>query len=191
MYHNDLFNDNIPIDTLIEAVDKSTLHDRPQNTNRTFDLDALRESCGCLIMVGQEEFDSTTSSTVTFAHYTVKEFLNSPRVSQTKARFFALKEWRIKVEFAEIVLRQALLIKHINLEAMNDINGALDAHFELYCGVSAVLQLNAWSESISSHPLLMQLSEALVTPFTSNYDKLCDMLSMTYRDREDLFPEDF
>ncbi|KAK7179684.1 L-galactose dehydrogenase [Paraphaeosphaeria sporulosa] len=112
MYHNDLFGTNIALGTLVQAVQQITLDPFPQYINLWYDFESLRECCGCLIMVGQEETRSEgyQRNTVAFAHYTVKEYLESPPIRQKKVGFFALGQERLRDKFAEIALRQALAI---------------------------------------------------------------------------------
>jgi hypothetical protein len=196
VYHNDLYGSNIPLSTLLHAVQQSTINLLASNLDEIYNFEGLRECCGCLIMVEQEEmrdFDKTVPyrrSTVSFAHYTVKEYLQSSRISQKNLGFFALAQERIQKQFAEIVFRQALAIQPDILarykERTNDglIHSLLDTDFKLYCGVSSALQLNIWSETISSDMALMELSEALVNPHRPSYEDLTTLL--TWADEEAL-----
>ena len=206
-YHNDLFGDNIPLSTLLQAVQQSTTSFLSHDANQLHDLEDLRERCGCLIMVEQEEklggYQNKTvyhqRSTVSFAHYTVKEYLQSSRISQKEVGFFALAQEKIQKHFAGIAFRQALAIQPDSLAEYDEaedtefIHGLLDADFKLYCGVSSVLQLNDWPEAISSDSSLMELSEALVDPNRPAYLDFENLLYFV--DQEDpfsdheLFPE--
>ena len=174
VYHNELFGTNIPLSTLLQAVQQSTVDFLSQDADQLHDFEGLRERCGCLIVIEQEEKRTGEDkklihqrSTVSFAHYTVKEYLQSPRISQKKVGFFALVQQRIQNQFTGIAIRQALAIQpdkldEDDLENAAVIHGLLDADFKLYCGVSSVLQLNIWPEAISSNSTLMELSEAIV-----------------------------
>ena len=174
VYHNDLFGTNIPLSTLLQAVQQSTVDFLSQDADQLHDFEGLRERCGCLIVVEQEEKRGHNNrlihqrSTVSFAHYTVKEYLQSPRISHKKVGFFALAQERIQDHFTGIAIRQALAIQPDKLDEYEPgdevIHGLLDADFKLYCGVSSVLQLNIWPEAISSNSTLMELSEAIVNP---------------------------
>jgi hypothetical protein len=68
------------------------------------------------------------------------------------------------------------LAEYDEAEDTQFIHGLLDADFKLYCGVSSVLQLNAWPEAISSDSTLMELSEALVDPNRPAYPDLNSLL---------------
>lgn len=179
VYHNDLFGTNIPLDILLQAVQQSTTNLLSPDTGPLYDFEDLRERCGCLIMVEQGEKFTRNEfvpvcpdrNTVSFAHYTVKEYLQSPRILHKKVGVFALAQEKTQTHFAEIAFRQALAIQPNDLfqydldgNGSELIHGLLDTHFRFYCGVSSVLQLNVWPEAISRSPTLMKLSEALLDP---------------------------
>ncbi|KAK0647123.1 hypothetical protein B0T16DRAFT_458984 [Cercophora newfieldiana] len=87
-----------------------------------FDFDYFQELCGCLITVESNVDDRgsalpgsprpTTPNDgdmfVSLAHYTVLEFLTSPRILQTPVYEFAISEADIEHQFGISVLRQAL-----------------------------------------------------------------------------------
>jgi hypothetical protein len=200
VYHNELFSTNIPVSTLLQAVQQSTVDSFSQDADRLYDIEGLRELCGSLIMIEQEkllelkdgEFQTNVCfderSTVTFAHYTVKEYLQSPRISKRKIEFFALAQERVHKQFAEIALLQALAIQPGTLanqpgilastEESYDpgtIHRLLDIDFKLYCGISSVRQLLSWSESISEDSTLMDLSEELFNPHRLAYGEFCSL----------------
>jgi hypothetical protein len=188
VYHHDLFETDIHLGTLLQAVQKSTMNLLSHDADQLHDFEGLRERCGCLIMVEQKELtrDDITGyhrrDTVSFAHYTVKEYLQSPRISQKKVGFFALTQEIIQKQLAGTVLRQALAIQPGSLDRFDNEKDAeafdalLDTDFKLYCGVSSVLQLLLWPEAISSDSTLMDLSEALVNPHRPTYQDLCTLL---------------
>lgn len=197
IYHNDLFGTNIPLSTLLQAVQQSTVDVVSQDADQLHDFEGLRERCGCLIKVEQEEKRTGHNnkivhqrSTVSFAHYTVKEYLQSPRISQNKVGFFALAQERIQNQFTGIAFRQALAIPPDKLPEYEElidydfIHGLLDADFKLYCVVSSVLQLTIWPEAISSNSTLMELSEAIVNPDIP--DPIVNLLHMA--EGEDYIP---
>ncbi|KAF4462848.1 Vegetative incompatibility HET-E-1 [Fusarium albosuccineum] len=60
-----------------------------------FDLETLRESCGCLVTWTTEVTpDGAETQTAKIAHYTVREFLESDR-SPKSASFFSLRRWEV------------------------------------------------------------------------------------------------
>ncbi|KAF1850095.1 uncharacterized protein K460DRAFT_300801, partial [Cucurbitaria berberidis CBS 394.84] len=199
VYHNDLFGDNIPLNTLLLAVQQSTVDSLFPGSDQLHDFEGLRERCGCLILVEQKPWprtrrpniDDPRQNTVSFAHYTVKEYLNSPRIAQKRVSFFALQQERIQKHFAGIALHQALSIPPDMLDGCDDqdeevevIHGLLRSNFNVYCGVSSILQLHVYSKVSSSDPALMELSEALVNPHRPSYGDLVTLLTTVHLDLE-------
>ncbi|KAL9617227.1 MAG: hypothetical protein Q9160_007955 [Pyrenula sp. 1 TL-2023] len=198
MFHNELFKTEMSLNTLLQAMQYNSASSSRHYPDLIHDLEGLRERCGCLIMVQQEpEMQNGVSEVlrperqmVLFAHYTVKEYLQSSRISQKRVGFFALAQEKIQKQFAEIALRQAL-----DIQPDDDIwneNGrprsifkVLNADFKSYCGVFAILQIFVWPKVISSDLTLMGLSEALVDPHAPSRRGLEILLSKT--DHADYF----
>lgn len=179
-YHNDLRDDDIALTTLIQAVQQST-------ADKLHDFEGLRESCGCLIMVVQKHSTTGVSyNTVSFAHYTVKEYLQSPRISRKETGFFALLQERIQNHFGVIVLRQALAIqpgdfeKYETFEFEESVTLDMDANFKIYCTFSSSMQLQKWPQTIASDRPFMELCEAFVNPHTPAYRDVCYFLDRLY-----------
>ena len=72
--HTDLHGNNITYSTLIEAAKRRTVEADPSRSDVYYDSDILREFCGCLI-------NAESNIEVSFAHYTVREYLDSQRFS--------------------------------------------------------------------------------------------------------------
>ena len=190
IHHNELFQTNIPLSTLLQAVQHSTRGLLSTDADELHDFEGLRERCGCLIIIEQEDVvDENKSclfqrSTVSFAHYTVKEYLQSPRISQKMVRFFVLRQNKIQRQFIELALRQALTIRRdalLGYDPVKDptaIHSLLDSNFALYCGVFSVLQFREEPKAITSHSILMELSETFVNPYRPHYIGLQDLLEM-------------
>lgn len=175
VYHSEIFAGNIPLSTLLQAVQQSTMDSLSHDADQLHDFDGLRERCGCLINIRQEEY-SSHNLTVSFAHYTVKEYLESSRISQKKVEFFALTRARVQKQMAEVVFRQALALQPDMLpdnklqkeeHAFHDIR---DADFKIYCQLGSAVQLSSWSADICSEPTLIELSEMLVNPRRPAYE---------------------
>jgi hypothetical protein len=187
VYHNDLYNyGKIPLTTLLQAVKQSITSLHTQKTDQLHDLEALRECCGCLLLVEQDTMNlkpnvsSYEQSTVTFAHYTVKEYLKSDRILKNRAKFFALTQEKMDADFAGIALRQALSMEPHHFpkccykpsKVPTYYGDLLVRDFKLYCLMSSLLQLKVWSEDMSSNSTLMELSEAFVNPRNPSYTNL-------------------
>ena len=201
IHHNELFQTNIPLSTLLQAVQHSTRGLLSTDADELHDFEGLRERCGCLIIIEQEDVVDENKnclfqrSTVSFAHYTVKEYLQSPRISQKKVRFFVLRQNKIQRQFIELALRQALTIRrdallgHDPVKDPTAIHSLLDSNFALYCGVFSVLQFGEEPKAITSHSILMELSETFVNPYRPHYIRLQDLLEMA-KTTFDISPDD-
>ena len=173
-YHNDIFHDNIPLETLLQAVQQSTLNHLTPYADDLHDFEGLRERCGCLIRVWQNTKSSQPPSTVMFAHYTVKEYLQSPRISHKEVGFFALELEKICNQCAQIALLQALAIEPDPFKYSPDDDESLDialkaGDIKTYFVVSSALQLYTWPDVISSDSDVMELSEKFVNPHRPTY----------------------
>ncbi|KAF2006078.1 hypothetical protein P154DRAFT_482839, partial [Amniculicola lignicola CBS 123094] len=97
LYNNELFEDNISVRTLLAAVQNSSLGLRSPEAHEIYDMEGLQECCSCLISVDRERLDlgggrRYERNVVSFAHYTVKEYLESSRVASKKVGYFAFAQ---------------------------------------------------------------------------------------------------
>ena len=189
IYHNELFGTNIPLSTLLQAIKESTGNRLPHYADQFDDFEGLRERCDCLIIIDQETVGYKTTyerSTVSFAHYTVKEYLKSSRIIHRKVGFFALWPERIHKEFAQIALHQALafqpgeLPSHGECNEVEHIQTHLDGNFKLYCMLSSMLQLTIWSEAISSDVTSIELSGMLINPQRPAYSDFAEWINIVW-----------
>jgi hypothetical protein len=192
VYHNLLFRGSIPLKILIQAVQQSTTNVFSHEADRMHDFEGLRERCGCLIMI--EHYTDFDSGHVLFAHYTVKEYLQSPRILQKRVGFFALVPEMIQKQYAEVVFRQALAILPDALAEYQKVDGQydfrlMDDKFKFYCGRSSFEQLHLWFKEMSSDTTLMELSEALVNPYRPGYKVFWTLASHRWEQRGSLFCE--
>ncbi|KAK8133745.1 hypothetical protein PG984_005757 [Apiospora sp. TS-2023a] len=110
-------------DVLVSAVTHDLHLGEPEHDKSFYDIEYLRELCGCLITVTTSVSEGDvllrtpsqyakpgcgSVSLVTLAHYTVMEFLNSPFIHETDVSYFALPSSVIRDEFTESILRQAV-----------------------------------------------------------------------------------
>jgi hypothetical protein len=174
----------IPCKVLLQAIERSiAVHDN-FSKSRLYDAEVLRELCGCLINVVVEE-DSRLR--VSFAHYTVLEFLESPRVTEGLAADFAISKDAIPSEMIKIILCEALNIQPNEiLELANspapvtdeDVWDVIEAGFNYYSIGSAVFSLLRWPSTISGRSDLSELLFTLLNPSEPHFDLLRDALSL-------------
>jgi hypothetical protein len=144
------------------------------------DEELLRELCGCLITVTGYPVtgpDSTKSDmpVVSFAHYTVVEFLESRRIHGTLAAPFALDRNRVVTEHAAVLLQGAVAsADRWGCELPQRLGSDVFADFDRYCAHSTVLLLR-WqprilisSEKTALLDLVIQLLETRV-PHLGSY----------------------
>ena len=113
-FHNDLHNDDgILCDVLIQGVQKSISSATDQQSGRFYDAAVLRELCACLINVvtkGVHDHDHN-SLRVNFAHYTVQEYLNSTRTSNSSTVFSITCKQNFKPTLMRGIMEEALCLK--------------------------------------------------------------------------------
>ncbi|KAK3328241.1 hypothetical protein B0T19DRAFT_424000 [Cercophora scortea] len=135
--YREMVGNNISSPVLLEAIQKSTSELAFSANDYVYDDDLLREFCGCLVTLMPEarrsrihvhqDSDSGESDdpddaearapfqvmAVSFAHYTVWEFLISARIRIGSAKSFAVDGQSAMLEFAKMAMIEAL-----NPEAM-------------------------------------------------------------------------
>src|SRR3569833_154285 len=185
--HVGLYSESIPAKTLIQSADSSL------NSNYLYDEDSIRETCGCLIRVEPgrgfhgEHFVSGATSVVGFAHYTVREFLDSNRIAASPVAYLALPIDHAEIDTIKTVLLGALSLEidPVNIDepdtadpiAIDNIMATravttIFAHFGLYCLASALLSIHCWSRVISSRDDLNSLAFGLLDPSGRHYPAL-------------------
>lgn len=177
-YHNQLYDgQGMPCEVLIQATEASMLSLTGNRNDRFYDQDTLREACGCLIDISPvDPFDTGgnrhhTYIAVSFAHYTVREYLDSTRISNAVLGYHTIGEGDLKDRFLEITLSEALHIESnelweldTNLTDNSDVIQAVDSRFNIYCVVSALLSLYKSSSQICRHSTLTALAIDLSDP---------------------------
>ena len=170
--HNALRADNIPSSNLIQVVQRSTSGLNSNGYDFDYNMDLLRELCGCLISLSpqkrEEPFQPTTA--VAFAHYTVPEFLGSERIRTGPASFFAIDKESVKLEFAKMVMLEVVDSKPLDLfwniedayDLGEEIADAMDESFKLYSVVSSILAVRKWGPALSRDTASCNLASALL-----------------------------
>ena len=166
--HNALRRDNIPSPSLIQVVHKSTAGLSSNGYDYDYNMDLLRELCGCLISLSPQErqkpFQPTTA--VAFAHYTVLEFLASERIRTGPASFFAIDKESVELDFAKLVMLEVVDSKPLDLpwgiedtdDAREEMADAMDESFYLYSVVSSILAVQKWGPALSRCATLCNLA---------------------------------
>ncbi|KAK4446724.1 hypothetical protein QBC34DRAFT_356380, partial [Podospora aff. communis PSN243] len=162
--HNEIHENNVPSRILLQIVRKSVASSSSASQDYNYDIELLREFCGCLLTIGNEtrtpsyiphrEEECWTAETVTFAHYTVWEFLTSARLKNGPAAYFAVDSEEVVVDYAKLVFLGALSAMKTDItpipkncptheRRMNDMKHTrhVEQNFSDYCLTSAALCL--------------------------------------------------
>ena len=183
-YHNELHNgEGIPCELLIQAVDKSTAELAVDGLERFYDNDTLQELCGCLIKIMPEELDlitglGRTTLTASFAHYTVREYLDSSR-SKNSMTSFPFRQEELRQKFLKIIFSEAQRLESNQLlELQNpsidpsDALGEMHRELSVYSVVYTMLSLEKWPTEILEHETLCTLVIELLDPSKSHFESL-------------------
>ena len=183
-YHNELYQgEGIPCEILIQAVGKSTRELTTDGLERFYDNDTLRELCGCLIKILPEERSAGllykgTVDAVSFAHYTVREYLDS-RCSTNTVISSTLGQEELRQRFLEVVLSEVYRIglnqqwkfRNANVDP-SVVFEAINGSFNDYCTVSAILSLYEWPTEMSQQERLCSMAIDLLNPSRPHYETL-------------------
>ena len=185
-YHGELHHGKgIPCNILVQAVTKSTAGHGVNLNSRYYDLEVIRELCGCLVKVVPQkikreiceseygdrcEYEHTTLE-VSFAHFTVQEYLDSSRISKSSTDLsVACKEsqWQ---NFTATVFKEACQAKMNELwqrskpeEHARDAFLAMDNDFYAYSITSAISSCRKWMAKIIRHDELRTLIYEFLNP---------------------------
>ena len=175
----------MPCDLPIKAVEASVL-DMSGNQNEYFyDRHTLREVCGCLISVrdetyyGQRSPNLVTMKSVTFAHYTVREYLDSKTAFHTSLSRFVQGGERMQDQLTNIMLSKAQELKS-NQAFEHGVEGAdtrevfreVYSDFTFYCVLSSLLIIRDPTDHVFSPETSKDLAIALLDPSRPAYTQL-------------------
>ncbi|KAF2791869.1 hypothetical protein K505DRAFT_339198 [Melanomma pulvis-pyrius CBS 109.77] len=164
--HTDLHGHGMPKNSiLIEAAKKTVIRQNPRSEDIHYDIETLREFCGCLI-------DCTSSSSIKFAHFTVREYLDSPRLPEILYSVFPHEPQRpgtgetLRQNFIELILEEAhcLELKH----ALAPVQCFLTS----YCAMSGCLSLRKFQDDIVQKESLAKLATSLLDPSKLHFKPL-------------------
>ena len=187
-HHNELYEgEGIPCEILIQAAVASTIELTGEQNERFYDKDTLWEICGCLVDISSKDYNEYfgkphhTYFSVTFAHYTVREYLDSGRISKSASANCATDEGIWTERFIEITMSEAQ-----NLEPKEswstavrpvathrpDIAEAVCTNLTDYCLVSSIYSLYQWSDQICRQSALRKLAVDLLDPSKPHFETM-------------------
>jgi hypothetical protein len=179
IYSNrEVFKFNISASILLQAAQRTSPELALSSTEYDHSEKILRKLCGCLITVApnndQKRFKAYNSSTtlvVSFAHYTVWEFLNSNRIRNSPAALFAVDAESATLDFAEMLILHAVDVKTYSMLVWKSLesarlkcSGILDDDFSLFCIMASIYYLKESGAKILKRDDLTTLVFHLLDP---------------------------
>ncbi|KAF5575513.1 uncharacterized protein FSUBG_13903 [Fusarium subglutinans] len=152
---------------LLHAIKSSTLRTENDNSNVLYDSERLQELCGCLI--------SCLEDSISFAHYTVKEYLTSARICQGPLLAFSTGKTKGLTTCLDTLLLQAQICASQDLKQLEvgdilqldnlDLWRNLSRHSVYY----AIDSLLIWGKEISETDDLYGRATRLLHPSTQYF----------------------
>ena len=197
-HHNELYGQDIPCEVLIQAAEASMLSVTGNQNERFYDRDTLREVCGCLIDILPKDFyvveiTDRKYMSVSFAHYSVREYLDSNRTSNANLGYRAIGGEDLKDCFLEITLSQAQHVEPNDLWNSGpdptytikiDVFEAVCSRFDIYCVESALASFLKFPSQICRNSRLSTLAIDLLDPSLPHFPTweaaACTIMSAIY-----------
>jgi hypothetical protein len=158
--------------------------------------------CGCLLTIERERLgertidygNTNTVCVVSFAHYTVWEFLISNRIRDGPIPFFAVDAGSTKMDFAEMLIRNALdleIYKTFDWERPSGPDGIhrtgiLDKNFVVFSIMGSFISVVKWCHKICERDDLSMLAFDLLDPSKPHFKEL-SKAAMTIEEGRCLF----
>lgn len=182
--------ENISCAILLQGVEKSIARLKPATcqNERFYDHETLWELCGCLISKREKNIHygfnfleqiHTTTSAVSFAHYTVREYLDSPRHLRSLTDY--------STEFTEILFSEAVSIQPNELWNQdrkffsdNDFGlrfaRVVEADFNVYSVLYALKILRRWPKEAYEQDRLCNMVIDLLNPSEPHFHMLAAIM---------------
>ncbi|KAF5648656.1 hypothetical protein F52700_972 [Fusarium sp. NRRL 52700] len=160
-------DNGIPSVLLLDAIKSSTSRTGNDDSHVLYNSERLHELCGCLI--------SSLEDSISFAHYTVEEYLDSARICQSPLLVFSIGRAKALATCLDTLLLQAQTCALQKLQ-----NPGADDQLQLdECGVWTNLSyhsvyysfesLFAWDKEISENDFLYGRAKRLLHPSTQYF----------------------
>ncbi|VTT60773.1 unnamed protein product [Fusarium fujikuroi] len=149
---------------LLDAIKSSTLRTDNDNSHVLYNSERLRELCGCLI--------SSLEDSISFAHYTVKEYLDSARICQSPLVVFSTKKHKVLSTCLDVLLLQAQKcasqdLKNLQARAHLQLDKPdMWSNMDFHSVRQAMKSLLMWGEEVSESDDLYRQMKRLLHPST-------------------------
>jgi hypothetical protein len=151
----------------------------------------LRDLCGCLIIVmpkknspGLKEYVG-----VSFAHYTVWEFLCSERIWNSQVSSFAMTNETVILECTKIMLLETINNRsNQEMESLvtqgDNFTKSPQADFTVYSVASSIISLNEWGSIIADQNELCLLAFHVLDPSMPHFQSLATIARKLEENRD-------
>lgn len=179
-FHQDLYNGFYPmsLQVLLAATERSTCKEVHQESDFEYNEERLHNMLGCLIKVDKD-------NTVFLAHYTVKEYLESQRISQRATGYFSTGQEVMIKECIRTIFQEAQaidlhdwpdakaeLLSQPHCYFSSDTPDLFLQDFAVYCVVSSSKLLHTKQNVIALDKLLLSLVVDFVNPALTHFDSI-------------------
>ncbi|KAF4419067.1 Vegetative incompatibility HET-E-1 [Fusarium acutatum] len=157
----------IPSVLLLDAIESSMSRIDSHNDDVLYNPERLFELCGCLI--------NSLMDSVSFAHYTVKEYLNSERIRQGPLIAFSTERDRVLSTCLDVLLLQA---QKFALQDLKDLKTGANLLFDMqdlwknlsfHSFFHIIHSLRIWGEEISKDNEFYERVKRLLCPSTQYF----------------------
>ena len=186
-HHNELSGGNgIGCSILIEAAEASLFRLTNIKNELFYDDDTLREVCGCLVNISAPDLclalEDPCYTRVGFAHYSVREYLDSRRPSNAPLSIHNIIGGNHKDWLLETILREVQDVKLVELWELefesrdsSDFYRVANSNFHFYCAISAFISLPELASGMYQQDTLKALIFDLLDPSMPHYSSLKSM----------------
>ncbi|KAF3803100.1 hypothetical protein GCG54_00011766 [Colletotrichum gloeosporioides] len=149
----------VDMQMLVQAVDEDICEDNPEGEELFYDAESLREICGCLITLRPT---SRQRFNVSFAHYTVLEYLASSK-RHNPDPFFTLEKDDLVLEKAERIFSRAMCVSDDEFEEYQAVTRSEYGYqvistlpsFGSYCAFTSIDIIICFDALLSKHSVLL------------------------------------
>ena len=162
---------------LLQAVAKSTEGLGPNPSIRYYDVEVLRELCGCLLTTTlHEDNEIDPPKKIFFAHFTVQEYLDSDRKSKSSSALALATRENLWQRFTQVLFEGALDVTSMVLwEHDEQMRHAMETDFRAFSLVFAFQSLQ--KVELFGRKSLRGLAFDLLSPSKPHYQAMRSVLN--------------
>jgi hypothetical protein len=170
-FHQDIYEDRHALSTqiLLNATELSVCSETHQEEVLEYDTERLRYTLGSLVTVDDRNL-------VFLAHYTVREYLESPRISDSMVRCFQIGQKTTTSMLMRIILQEAQRIewtegidKLIEHSVVDYTPDTFFQDFAVFCVISSMMIILTTPNTIASDKELLSLVSDFMNPALDHY----------------------